>query len=325
MATRKMLSVLNLCALIAVAGMGSGVAKGDLAQEFQGFDAIFEQGVSGLMSSYHAPTKAGNALPSSMVTFGPGRVSYPNGVGEQPSPGGSVGSHFDEGAMGIKVEGLDLVVAVAGALDPQQGWYYSGLQTWYGQGDVFLTVEDATGLQHFALLNAWARDASGQPRTLDGGHFDQAEAFHVGGGAGGASLEGHLVRLDASGDVVMVGGAGAYYPGYSPAPDGLDYRGFAQGGTDMGNAGIVHSSVLDSGQTWYVQEWTVPLASLTAETAFTIGLHKTASCGNDQIGMKAVFVDQPVIPAPGACVLCTIGLAFLGWMRRRSIPVDSQP
>ena len=296
-------------AVVLVLGSCSAVLA-DLATEFSGFNSVSEIGVSGLKSSYHTPTKAGNTQPDFLFTLSNERVSYPHGVGQVPSPGGSIGKAFDEGVLGVKVQGGNLTVKVAGALNPQTGYYHSGWKTWYGQGDVFVTVADSAGIGHFALLNSWARDGSGALRSLDGGHYDQAQTFHVG-------REGYLVRLDANGDVVRVGGTGAYSPTYSPAPEGLDYRSYAQGGTDIGNAGLVHSNVADFGQTWYIQTWTVPLRWLSSDPAFDIGLHKTASCGNDQIGMVAR------VPAPGAAVLGLAGITTAFLKRRREFRLKS--
>ena len=131
-------------------------------------------------------------------------------------------------------------------------------------------------------------------------------------------MEGHLVSLTEDANVALVGGAGSFHPGFSPAPEGLDYRIFAQGGQDMGEAGLVHDTVTDTGfggveQTWYVQTWTLPISSLSATPAFTLGLHKAASCGNDQIGMVTV------VPAPTAIILGQVGLATLWWFTRKRI------
>ena len=194
------------------------------------------------------------------------------------------------------------------------GYYYSGWNTWYGQGDVFVTVEDNAGITHFALLNDWARDNSGNYRELNGGYFDDAQDFHTGAGSG-ADLQGHLVSLSLDSDVVLAGGTGSYRPSYSPPPVGLDYRVYAQGGTDAGDAGLVHSTTTDAGmmgpQTWYIQTWTVPTGWLSSDQVFTVGLHKAASCGNDQIGIVAA------VPAPGALLLGALGLIISNWRLRR--------
>ena len=217
--------------------VSSSTVWADLSSEFSGYHVVSEVGVSGLQSSYYMDTKSGITLPDYMFSLGPQHVSYPHGVGQVPSPGGSVGRFFDEGVIGVRVQGGDLTIQVAGGLNPLEGYYYSGWKTWYGQGDVFVTVEDTAGISHFALLNSWPRDGSGSYRQLNGGHFNTAQDFHTVGGGGGTSLEGHLVSLSAYSDVVRTGGTGSYYPNYSSPPVGLDYRVYAQGGEDIGDAG----------------------------------------------------------------------------------------
>lgn len=255
-----------------------------------------------------------------MFTLGPDLVSYPGSIDTVPSPGGSTGSHFDEGGLGVKVEGGNLIVRVAGGLNPLEGYYYDGWDTWYGQGDVFITVDDsASGVKNFALLNDWALDAGSDSgyRRLDGSHFDEAQRFHTGlnldGSAYGDDLQGHLLSLSLTDDVVLIGGAGAYTPG---SVDGLDSRVYAQAGTDEGDAGLVHNTTTDEGlvsaaQTWYIQTWTVPTNWLSSDPVFTIGLHKAASCGNDQIGMVTV------VPIPPAVILGMIGLSVTRLKLRR--------
>ncbi|MFC1634012.1 hypothetical protein ACFL5Z_04160 [Planctomycetota bacterium] len=300
--------VILFCAGVILIVSCSAV-RADLSSEFSGYNAIWEVGVSGLQSSYHSDTKSGITLPDYMFSLGPQRVSYPHGIGQIPSPGGSVGRAFDEGVLGIRAQGGDVVIQVAGALNPLTGYYYSGWRAWYGQGDVFLTVEDSAGIAHFALLNSWPRSASGSYRTLNGGHFDAARDFHMGAG-GGANLQGHLVSLLDVDDVGLTGGKGSYYPGYKPSPKGLDYRVFAQGGVDIGDAGLVHSQMADFGQDWFIQTWTFPTSWLSSDSVFTIGLHKAASCGNDQIGMVTV------VPAPGAFLLGLAGFGTIGFIKR---------
>jgi hypothetical protein len=298
-----------LCAAVILLICCSAI-RADLLSEFDGYIAVSEVGVSGLRSSYYADTNSGVTLPDYMFSLGPQRVSYPHGVGQVPSPGGNAGRVFDEGVMGLRVQGGNLMIRVAGGLNPLQGYYYSGWQTWYGQGDVFVTVEDSAGISHFALLNSWPSDGTSY-RTLNGGHFDAAQSFHTGAG-GGTDLQGHLVGLSSTGDVVLAGGRGSYRPSYSPPPEGLDYRVYAQAGTDIGDAALAHSSVWDTGlggvgQNWFIQTWTLPTNWLSSDPVFTIGLHKAASCGNDQIGMVTV------VPAPGALVLGLMGFGTIGF------------
>jgi hypothetical protein len=299
-------------AVVAVVLAGVGIANADLIQAFADFNYTSEVGVSGLQSSYYTDTKANVAVTgpttgSHLPVFGPDRVTYPNGIGQVPSPGGAIGAQFDQGVLGIKLVDDNVVFQIATALNPQTGYYHSGWQTWYGQGDLFLDLADSAGVRHFALLNSWGRDSSGSPISLNGGHFASARSFHLTGGSGGASLEGHLVSLSGNNQVTMSAGTGAY--GASNAPVGLDLRTYVSGGTDLGSAGLVHSSVVDSGRTWYLQTWTVPVGTLSNDATFDIGLHAAASCGNDQIG------GLYSVPEPGSMMLLLAGVLY-GFYRR---------
>jgi hypothetical protein len=144
-------------------------AWADLAGEFSGFTWVQENKVSGLTSSVNTN------LPTSMFTLGPGRVSYPSGIGTVPSPGSynwGEAAAFDEGGLGFQVRGGNLVVQAAGGINPQTGYWSTSWGQYYGQGDVFLTVRDSTGVKNFALLSSWARDpSSGAVRSLDGGTY----------------------------------------------------------------------------------------------------------------------------------------------------------
>ncbi|MBN1361366.1 MAG: hypothetical protein JW993_12280 [Sedimentisphaerales bacterium] len=280
----------------------------DLAGEFLGYQTVWGVGASGLVSSNGA-----TALPVSMFSLGGAsgteRVTYPYSIGQVPSPGGSVGQNFDQGTLGVKVQGDDLMVKLASRLDPRKGYYYSGWSSLYGQGDVFLTVDDSeAGVKNFALLTMWAKNASGallHLGQLGESYYNQAQQFHDG-------LEGYLVNLTSENNVVLTSGAGAYTPSYSVGglPQGLDYRVFAQGGTSVVNANVQVGSVTD-GQTWYLQTWTVPMNWLSNDGAFTLGLHTAVSCSNDQIGMVAQ------VPVPAAALLGMLGLSVAGWRLRR--------
>ncbi len=294
-------------AVLIVMGAGCGSASADLVNEFAGYATIFEVAASGLTSSYGPDTKVGLSITGSTIstalpTFGPEHVLYPSGVGAQPSPGGTTGRAFDQGVLGLRTLGDDLEVKLATGIDAESGYFYSGWNTWYGQGDVFLTVADDLGISHFALLSRWARGDNGVARPLGGSHFDRARALHVGDGDQ-EGLEGHLVLLDDDTDVTIAGGAGAYTPNIAPA--GLDVRVFAAGGTDLGDAGLAHSSLTDFGQAWYVQTWTIPLSLLSDDAQFELALHAAPSCANDQIG--GVFA----IPEPGAFLATLLATALL--------------
>jgi len=281
-------------------------AWADLTSEFAGFTWVKENKVSGLTSSVNM------SLPGSMFTLGPGRVSYPSGIGTVPSPGyynWAEAQVFDEGGLGVRVSDGKLIVRAAGGLNPQTGYWSAGHSQRYGSGDVFLTIDDLdVGVRNFALLNSWARDASGAVLAIGGTWYNVAQTFHVGG------LEGHLVRLTGAGDVALTGGDGAYG---AWTPSGLDSRVYAQGGVDMGDALLTHSSTTDDGlngainQAFYIQTWTVPLNLLSTYGTFDIGLHQATSCGNDQIGLVTTA------PVPGAVMLAVLGFGTAGWRLRR--------
>lgn len=305
----------NAWLIVAVmAGLVSG-ARADLIQYFDGYGFIQEVAVSGLESSYYSDTKLGQPVtgPTTgtlLPIFGPNPVTYPSPVGPVPSPGGAVGKHFDQGVLGMRIDGGQITFSLASGMNAQTGYYYTGWQTYYSQGDLFIDVRDSGGLRHLALLSAWARNSDEQPINLNNGHFDAAQAYHTAGGAGAGSLEGHLVALHTNADVTLVGGRGSYYAAI--APSGLDLRTFACGGTDLGYANLAHASVSDFGQTWYIQTWTVQLTDLSNDANFDVALHAAVSCGNDQIG--GTFN----VPEPSSLLLVAAGIAGLRITRRPS-------
>jgi hypothetical protein len=292
---------------------GLGFARADLINRFTGFDYVWDVGTSGLQSSYDVDSRAGLAVSgpttgSALPTLGPSRVTYPHDIGQVPSPGGSLGRNFDAGVLGIKLDGNSLIVRLAGGLNPLTGYYYHGWETWYGLGDMFVDVQDSSGISHYALLESWARDSDGDPISLNRGRFGTAQAYHTSGGQGGSSLEGHLVKLQNDGNVAFTGGTGAYTS--SNAPAGLDLRAFAQGGSDRGSANLAHDSLTDLGQNWYVDTWTIGLSNLSADNEFSLALRSGPSCGNDQI--VGAFT---VVPEPSALILALLGTAFARRLR----------
>jgi hypothetical protein len=287
-------------------------ARADLTAAFEGFEFVSEVGITGWESSYAPDTFAGLPISGSTIStmlpvFGEDRVSFAC-CGTVPSPGGTIGARYDEGALGFKVDLDQLVLRMATALDPRTGVYHSGHNAWHSQGDLFLSVADTGGVSHFGLLNAWPRDEQGEPIELNGGHFSAAQDFHLTGGPSDNSLEGHLVDLQEDDDVTLAGGRGAYHAGN--APDGLDLRTYVSGGVDLGSADLVHETVVDGDRTWHLQTWTVSLSSLSADPEFDIALHAEPSCANDQIGMGGR------VPEPGSLFLMVLGLAAASVRRR---------
>jgi len=295
--------------IIAVLASTAALAQADLIDAFADYNTIWEQGVSGLRSSYGADTRTNQAVTgpitgSELAEFESDRVSYPSGVGTHPSPGGEIGSHFDEGALGYRVDDGNLVIQVASGMDPLTGYYHSQYRKWYGQGDMFLDVQDSTGVRHFALLNAWAHSESGDPRAYNGNHFNSARSFHL---PDDDSREGNLVQLVENRDVALAGGPGAYRS--NRAPTGLDTRIFAKDGIDLGFMDLELETIVGANQNWYLQRWTVPLATLSADPEFDVGLHIATTCGNDQIGTTGRSIPEP-------CTLLLIA-AGLAMQRRR--------
>lgn len=296
--------------------VGGAPAWAGLLDQFTGFQTINEIGVSGLRSSYYNDTVNNHAISGGMTsttvaTLGPNRVSYPNGVGGVPSPGGSLGAHFDLGVMGIQVNSGQVTVRVASRLNPLTGFRTGGVN--YGIGDMFMTVQDGVGLRQYGLLSTWARNGSTALSIGGGGSANNAaRTFHTTGGGGGTSLEGHLVRLNSDSNVVLTGGTNGYSP--SSAPNGLDVRAFARSGTDLGSANLVNSSVVDSGVTWYLETWRFNLGSVSAQNNLTLGWHITYNCGNDQTGGTTHVA---AVPSPESTLLGGLGMVALAVLRRR--------
>lgn len=295
----------SILATVAVALITTTAAYADLTAVFSGFDATWGIGTSGHKSSYHDDTVAGNPVAggltgSALPVFSPDLVSYPAGIGEVPSPGGAIGLEYDQGAIGIAATPGGLSIRLASALDPRLGVFNDRRQVWYGQGDVFVAVNDSDGVRHYALLNEWAKDGDDLPIDINHGYFNAARDFHLAGGNGGESLIGDLVELKFNGDVALSGGSEAYGPGN--APDGLDLRMFAEDGDFVADGDLTITEVIDSNRTWYVQTWTVPLDAFSGDASYKLALHAGVSCGNDQAG--GIFF----IPEPTSFVLLAIGL-----------------
>jgi len=133
-------------------------------------------------------------------------------------------------------------------------------------------------------------------------------------------------------EVALVGGPNAFSAdGFYPV--GMDGRVFAQDddpAVSPINANLVHTSTTEGSQTLYIQTWTIPLSHLTVydttldanlksvnKYGFDMGLHKMASCGNDQIGLTVRLTDEAPVPAPAALILGMLGLSIVGVRMRK--------
>ena len=284
-----------------------GLARADLIDTYNGFDWFRSDGTTGLVSSYYSDVAAGQTITgtttsTSLATFGPNRVSYPNGVGEVPSPGGSLMHYFDLGAVGVKADGNDLTFQLTSGMDPETGYYTSSDNTWIGIGDLFIDVSDSAGVRHYALLSTWGTEQSGAPLTYNGGYYSDAMSFHL-TGDGGSSLIGHLVKLTCNDDIMISGGTAAYNGGN--APTGLDRRIFASGGSDLGNGDLTLASLTDDGFNWYTQSWTINGSLLSQDAEYEISMHAGPTCANDQIGGNVM------VPEPTSLLLLLLGAGVL--------------
>lgn len=299
MRTNALLTVIVLIA-------GSTVAHADLLSTFNGYDAVWGIGSSGYQSSYHADTKAGEAVSGALTgnqlpSFSKSLVSYPSGIGEVPSPGGAVGAQYDQGVLGLAHFDDGLSFLLATAIDPRVGVYNKAWKTWYGQGDLFVDVADSRGIRHYALLNAWAHESDGDPLAINRDFHSDAANFHLHGGAADSDITGSLVMLESDADVSLSGGRGAYTSKNAPA--GLDLRLYAKGGSHVADGNLTITEVIDNDKTWYLQNWTIPAAALSTDVSYDVALHSAASCGNDQIGMTLS------VPEPASMMLTLLGLA----------------
>ena len=244
--------------------------------ELNGFEVVEDGvGTTGRHSSYH-----GFGLDDDecfeVPSFGEERVRFSGRL----IP--AAGVEYDEGVIGVRIDGDDLVVAVAAGVGSQK-WTRGNGGNIIGQGDLFVTVRQNGDLYQFALLN----DLNSGKSLANEGRWRAAQMFRYSDQA----EVGHAVLLTSEDHVSTSGGNQGHERGGN-SPVGLDERVFARGGEDTGVGKLDHYE-FDAQQplegrevvTWNVSEWTIPLTVLgDEEEAMTLAFHIAPSCGNDQIG-----------------------------------------
>ena len=259
--------------------------------ELLGF-AILQDGAgtTGRHSSYHGRTMEQDEL-----------FDLPEFLDQRLRFGGRLvpaqGSVYDEGVLAYRIEGDQLVVAVACGVGAEN-WHQGHSDNFVGQGDLFVTARQGRDVQQFALLN----DMNGCRTVGVDGRWRPAQRFRYTTEA----EVGHAVFLDAEEQIVTSGGDQGHARGEN-SPEGLDERIFACGGETTGLGSVRHFDFeavqpLEGGDTmrWFVSEWTVPLVVFgDEEEAMELAFHIAPSCGNDQIGGVLVVPSKSEREAAG--------------------------
>jgi len=206
------------------------------------------------------------------------------------------------------------------------GYIVTGCTNSYGSGsyDLWLLKTDVDGVLQWDRTFGWANSECGQAvqQTSDGGYI-------IGGYANGigADYDAYLVKTDADGNLI-------WQRTFDSA--GLNDEGsYVVQTTDGGYvlAGWTYKNTSDA-DIWLVKtdadglpQWDLMLGGTEYDAGFSIDQTfdggyivgaTTYSYGSGGKDMYLVRLGEPeIIPAPGALILGSIGVGFVGWLRRR--------